>query len=117
MPHANPTEPVTTLKVAGNEYRLLFTFDSIAEAEDATNRALITGLSKRDLLTPRISLIRAMLYAALLPYLPKITLAEASALVTQHNYNAIWAKLLAAWVACMAESEDDEGAGPTKAQS
>jgi hypothetical protein len=119
----NPTQPSTKLVLDGEVYELLFDFEAIAEAEDITSMALITGITKKDVTAPRISLIRAMLYASLLRKNPKVTVngdlvpltpAAAGKLVTQFNYAQVWGRVLDAWVACITQTKDDKADDPTK---
>jgi hypothetical protein len=99
--HANPTEETVRLELAGESYKLFFALEAIATAEDASGIPLITGLKERDVNSPRISLVRAMLWGCLLPHQPKITRQEAAAMVTQFNWSKIWDRVLEAWVAGM----------------
>jgi len=93
----NPIKQPVTIKVKGVDYTLLYDFESIATAEDIAGRSLLTGLSQRDITSPSISLVRAMLFASLLPIQPNITLESAKALVTKDNIVEIWIKVLEAW--------------------
>jgi len=98
------------------DFELIFEFEAIARAEDLTGGALLSGLTRRDVDHPQISLVRAMLYAALLETQPRITLEEASAFVTRKTFKPIWAKLLDAWVLSMNDAEDGS-ADPPESQS
>ncbi len=93
-----------------------FDFEAIAEAEEATGRPLLMGLTRRQIDQPQISFVRGMLFAALLRHEPKITYQEAAAFVTRQTMLKIWAKLLEAWVASAREGGEDQG-HPTTAQS
>lgn len=118
----NPIQPSVTLTVPdpmkGGEvdFELAFDFEAIAHAEDVTGRALLAGLTRKDVDHPTISLVRAMLFAALLANEPKITLAEASAFVTRKTFRLVWEKVLDAWTAAMNEAEEDT-ADPPQSQS
>jgi hypothetical protein len=114
--HANPTEETVKLALDGETYKLFFALEAIAAAEDASGIPLITGLKEKDVNSPRISLVRAMLWGCLLPHQPKTTREEAAAMVTQWNWSKIWDRVLETWVAGMkppAEAESD----PTPGQS
>jgi hypothetical protein len=113
----NPTQPGVELTLGGLTYTLLFDFEAIATAEEATGQSLISGLHKKEVDSPRISLVRGLLWACLLPKQPAITQDEAAKLVNQHNLTAIWGKTLEAWVAGMAEPEAEEGGDPPVSQS
>jgi hypothetical protein len=118
----NPIQPTTMLTIPdpikGGEvtFELLFDFEAIAQAEDATGRPLLNGLTRREVDRPTISFVRAMLFAALLPTQPKITVAEASAFVTRKTMTPIWGKVLEAWVACMQDPEESESPDPSQSQ-
>ena len=111
----NPTEPVVKLELDGEEFDLLFELEAISAAEDVTGLALITGLREKDVQAPRISMIRALLWACLQPKQPSITRQAASVMVTQFNCHKIWDKVLEAWVTGMRKPK--EGADPTQGQS
>lgn len=118
----NPVLPTTTLiltdPMKGGEatFELLFDFEAIARAEDLTGRALLTGLTKRDVDHPAISLVRAMLFAALLPTQPEIEYREAAAFVTRKSIKPIWDKVLVAWVAAMQDADEEHPADPPVSQ-
>ena len=115
----NPVAPSTSLTIGEATFQLLFSFEAVAVAEDVTDRALLTGLRSRDISAPSINLVRAMLYAAMLPLNPKSTLAEVKTLVTRKNLSEIWSAVLACWSAGMAEpdTEADEDTAPRTEQS
>ena len=58
----NPTSPAVTLQIAGSSFDLVFDFEAIADAEEITGRPLLTGLRRRDIESPSINLVRAMLF-------------------------------------------------------
>jgi hypothetical protein len=114
----NPTQPETTLSLGGLNYSLVFDFEAIADAEDLTGRALLTGLHAKDITAPTISLVRLMLYACLHAKQSKLTLDDVKALVTRKNIVEVWGKVLECWTAGMAEPEEDAvDADPTTDQS
>jgi hypothetical protein len=118
----NPVQPSVTLTVPdpvkGGEidFELVFDFEAIAHAEDVTGLSLLTGMTRKIVEHPTISLVRAMLFAALLATEPKITLSEASAFVTRKTFKLIWAKVLDAWVIGM-NDEEETPADPPQSQS
>jgi hypothetical protein len=106
----NPLKPSTTLKVGKETYELLFTLEAVATAEELTDKSLLTGLTQKDITTPKLKLVYAMLYACLLDKQPQITYEQAKGLVTQKNWTAVWSTILNAWTAGLSEKdEDDEG--------
>jgi hypothetical protein len=114
----NPVAPSTTLVIGKDTFELLFSFNAVATVEDLIDRPLLTGLRSKDINSPTISLVRAMLYAALLPNHANTTYAEASALVTRTSLSEVWGKVLNAWSVGMAESDTEaDDADPTKDQS
>jgi len=115
----NPTKPPTTIVVDYDTYYLLFDFEAIADAEDLTGRPLLTGLSKKDITTPTVSLVRSMLFACVHANHPKLTYEQVKALVTRDNLAEVWGKVLEAWTAGLAEPEPEAIAeeNPTEGQS
>lgn len=97
-------------------FSLAFTFESIARAEEIADRGLLVGLTRKDIDRPTISLVRTMLYGALLPNEPNITFHEAAAFVTKASIRTIWGKVLDAWVLAM-EEKSESAANPTTGQS
>jgi len=112
---SDPTQPVTKLTIGKEEYALQFDFEAIAEAEDALDRPLITGLSQRDVNRPKISTVRSMFYAALRRSRPDLTFEQASALVTVQTLRTIWQAVVIAYGHFCADPEDSEN--PPAAQS
>ena len=53
----NPTSPAVKLQIAGSSFDLVFDFEAIADAEEITGRALLTGLRRRDIECPAINLV------------------------------------------------------------
>lgn len=109
MKHS-PVAPSTKLIVEDKEYELLFDFEAIARAEDLTGKALLSGinLNQREYRTPSISLIRNMLFASISALHPEITLSEAKAIVTKHNYMYVWSTVMDAWVKGLSEPDPEE---------
>jgi hypothetical protein len=120
---SNPTKPATELSIDGwqatekglereagakLELELVFELESIADAEDVSGLALITGLKKKDVDSPRISLVRIMLWASARPLQPGFTLEDAKKLVDQHTWSEIWNKILEAWISGMRKPKADE---------
>ena|ERR1039457_7159664 len=97
------------LSIAGKDYSLLFDFEAIKEAEDISGLAILSGITRKNVNAPRISLIQAMLYAGLQRHDSELTFEKASELVTLHNWSEIWNKVILAWVACMGPSKPEDG--------
>jgi hypothetical protein len=112
-------DPIVELTIAGNTYRLAFDFEAISEAEDLTERPILTGLTRREVEKPSISFVRAMLYAAMRLHQPELALADVKALVNQRNIGEVWGKALEAFFVFRhaAEDEDESESGPTGGQS
>jgi|ERR1039457_414617 hypothetical protein len=103
----NPTQNPIRLDIGGLGYLLVFEFEAIAEAEELTGRALLTGLKRQDIEAPSISLVRLMLFACLHARQPNMTLDQVKPLVTRNTLPEIWNKVLEAWTAGMAEPDED----------
>jgi hypothetical protein len=122
MPAVNPTKPFTLLTIAGTIYSLLFDFESVAKAEELLDRSLLTGLRQRDINSPSITMVRAMLYACLRVHHPRLTFDEVKVLVDRKNIVGVWHKVLEAWTAGLAEpgedpDADEEEKNPLKSQN
>ena len=114
MPHQNPVAPTTSLTINGVEYELLFDLNAVAEAEELTDRPLLTGLRQRDISTPTISLVRAMLFASIRAKHPEVSFELAKSFVTRKNLGEIWAAVLTAWTQGLAEPDKDADENPTQ---
>jgi hypothetical protein len=108
----NPTQQTDSLVIDGETYVLFFDFEAIADAEELTGLPLISGLTKKDVNSPRISFVRALLYACIRPHQPKVTYEEAAAMVNQWNWSKIWERLLKVWVSGMKEPGPETEADP-----
>ena len=102
---ARSIQPAVKLFVAGREYSLVFSFEGIAKAEDAFGLSLITGIGPKDLEAPSVPRIASMLYGALRAFHSEIGWEQAKKLLTVRNHAGVWAKVLEAWMASMAEPE------------
>lgn len=107
---SNPIQPAVKVTIAGADYLLRFDFEAIAKAEELTDTPLLTGMRPRDLNTPKINFVRAMLLASLLPQMPSITRDDVKLLVDRKNLPEVWAKVMEAWMQGMAEPEPDAAA-------
>ena len=113
----NPVAPSTDVTLDGHTYSLRWDFEAIAQAEELTDRPLLTGISQADWTKPRINLVRAMFFACARPNHPDITLEKASKLVTAKTLTEIWLAVIAAWSAGIAGPNEEATADPTTAQA
>lgn len=133
----NPTNPPVRVMIDDIVYSLVFNLDSVALAEELTNRPLLLGLQERDANSPTISLVRAMFYACVHTHHPEIQydteatpVATVSAgpvpvppptvksMITRKNIRGVWDKVIKAWLDGLAEPDKDAGApAPPKGQS
>lgn len=116
----NPVSPTTPLTVNGVHYALLFDFEAVAKAEELLDRPLLTGLRQKDITTPTITLVRAMLYACLQANHSTISYDTTKSLVNRKNWAEVWTSVLQAWTSGLAESDPEEDAvavDPTTSQS
>jgi hypothetical protein len=116
---SNPLLPSSTITINFTDYVLRFDFESVAEAEEIVNRPLVTGLTVDDVYHPKVSLVRAMFFAAAHRDQPKLTYDAAKALITRDNLNDVWMKVIEAWTAQnpTPDEQDSPTADPTPAQS
>jgi hypothetical protein len=112
----NPVRKHTPLTIGGVTYKLVADFEMISQAEDITGRALITGLTQKDITSPTINLVRAMFFACARSHHPALTYDEAKTLVTRKTLADVWGKVLTAWVDAAAE-EDEVESNPIQDQS
>ena len=115
----NPTSPAVKLQIAGASFELVFDFEAIAEAEEITGRALLTGLRRRDIEAPSINLVRAMVFACIHKRHSLTTFEQVKPLVTRANITEVWGKVLEVWTEGLAEPEGEVAvaADPLESQS
>ena len=113
----NPTEQTVEIVIGGETYKLVFNLEAIAAAEELTDLPLITGIRPRDVQTPKISLVRAMLWASMHTHHPDVTPKDAAALVNQWNCRTIWGDVLTVWAAGMRKPDKYAVSDPPKGQS
>ena len=112
----NPVQPSPDLVLDGKTYHLLFDLESVAVAEDLSDRALLTGLRRKDYQAPTINLVRAMLYACIHGNHPEVDFEQVKAMVKRDNIAQIWTPILAAWFASLAEPDPEEEVDPMQDQ-
>ena len=104
----NPVAPTTPLTINGVQYDLLFDLEAVAQAEELLDRPLLTGLRQRDMYTPTISLVRAMLFACIHAKHDGLSFDLVKSFVTRKNLAEIWGAVLTAWTKGHAEPDADE---------
>ena len=119
MSKHNPVAPVVELKFGGEVYQLQFSFDAIATAEDILNRPLLCGLDNKDYNAPKVSTVRALMFACMLPHRPETTLSEVKKMVKSvDSIKKVWGPVTSAWFQGMALPDpDDVPADPPPGQS
>jgi hypothetical protein len=98
----------TKLEIGGKEYSLIYDFDSIVTAEEATNMALLINVDYR---RASVARVRAMLFALMLTAHPDIKLKEISKLIVPVNIPSICVAINAAWMDIRSADERDEKEG------
>jgi hypothetical protein len=132
-PAVDPTLPDVSIEIAGVQYHLVFTYGALAMAErKLSDAALRTAAAKAEAdpdgprdLVQRINLLEALdlrsigaerlplvFYASLITGHPGISPAEAAGLITMRNYADVFAKVVEAFVASMAEPGDKTSQDP-----
>lgn len=102
---SDPTIPKVSVELSGKEYSLCFDFNAIAQAESLTGLNLLTALDLRSL---NASMLRALLFAALLKLQPEMTLEQAGALITLTQASKVTAALVKAY----SEAQPDTDISP-----
>jgi hypothetical protein len=112
---ADPTIEFADLKLAGKTYRLVYSFNAIAEAEHVAGCNLLAGLeSLRDLTALQL---RGLLYAAMSVADPKITIEQAGSLVRLDTIEPITEALGKAYQLSMPAKRADPPAASAPAES
>jgi hypothetical protein len=113
---ADPLVEYVPLELGGKTYSLVFTFLSLARAEQAVNALRAPGEEKCNLLHGIAVIIfhgmdaremLGMFYGALLPAWPKATLEDASALLGIDTWSEVHEALLKAYKLSMREAKKD----------
>lgn len=113
-PKGNPLLPKVPLKVGDEEYTLAYDFNAIAKAEELTGLNLFTSFSFQQL---SVTKFRAMLFASLLKYQPKITVEQVGSLITAQNLAEITIKMVEAWHASRPDVTDQGNAEAEEASA
>jgi hypothetical protein len=114
---SNAIYPARELEIAGERFRIAFDYEAIARAEDLTDQPLLTGLSLKQIKTPKINFVRAMFFAALLREHPEMTYQRAAALVAKDTLSQIWVEIVGAWMDAQRQDEESKAADPRPGQS
>lgn len=114
LPKAKPAvikavQPSATLEIEGQKYQLVYDYNAIADAETVCGGQvnLLHGVSAMFLNTMSALQLRGLLYAALKPLQPDLTLSEAGALIKIHTMPAIMSAISEAWALSMPEVPPD----------
>jgi len=111
-------QPTVTIEIGADLFLLVFDFEAVAEAEDLTGRALLTGLTSKDARSPAINLVRGMFYACTRAHHAELDFAAIKSRINRKNIWEVWAKVLEAWTAGLVDPESDAArADPTQAPS
>lgn len=103
---ADPTMEFVTLKLKGHSYKLIYSFNALAEAESLTGLNMFQGL---DLNAITAQQLRAMLWAALSVAHPQMTIEDAGNLLTGPIECAKALKAVSdAWMASMPTPEPED---------
>jgi hypothetical protein len=103
-PGLDPTLPDVSVKIAGQTYQLVFSFNSICVVESLTG----INLLKASISDVSAVNVRALLYAALLPTYPDMTLEAAGNMVTMRNVGTLHNALISAWFGSIETDSDAE---------
>jgi hypothetical protein len=90
----NPVVKCSLLDDGDKMYKLCFNFNSLAVAEEITGQNLLKAL---DMSAMSISSVRGLLYATLLKFNPKVSLAEAGDILQRCGVKAVIEKVIEAW--------------------
>jgi hypothetical protein len=112
-------QPSAKLEIDGRKYELVYDYNAIAEAEIETGNGvnLLHGIAAFMLRTMSALQLRGLLYAALKPRQPEITMQQTGALIRIDTMQAISAAINEAWGLAMPEAEaNPPGAAGEKAE-
>ena len=101
----DPTIHPVKLELEGEEYTLIFDFNSIALAESITKVNLLEAIEFKGITAAQY---RGIFYASLLKAQPEITLAEAGSLITLRYMPLITDAMVSAWIASMPAKDNEE---------
>jgi len=102
----DPTIQFATLTLDGQEYKLAYSFNAIAEAENRAGCNLLSGL--QDLRDLNAQQLRGLLYAALSVAHPKITVEEAGDMIRLTTITTITDALAAAYILSLPEKKKSD---------
>ena len=102
---ANPTVKYAKLKIEGDEYRLAYDFNAIAQAEAIAGCNLLQGV--RNLSSLSAEQLRGLLFAALSKAHPKITLLAAGEMVRLDTVRPITEALAEAYMLSLPEKKEN----------
>jgi hypothetical protein len=101
-----------SLTIAGETYRLIYSFNAIAEAETEAGCNLLHGISAALLNTMSAAQMRGLFYAALKPFQPAMTLAVAGAMIRIDTLPDIFEAISEAYKLAMEKPKNPPVAAP-----
>lgn len=113
-PELDPTIAKVELVVKGKTYFLAFTYESLVKAEAELRKlgVQVNMIDALDFTALDATKLSAVLYAAILPFDPSITPEAAAKLIVFKEIANIREALLRAFVASLADPEEDSKAAP-----
>jgi hypothetical protein len=93
------------LTIDGTEYRLIYSFNAIADAESLAGCNLLHGISAALISTMTAAQMRGLFYAALKPLQPALTLAEVGAMIRIDTLPGIFEAITLAYSLAMPEKK------------
>lgn len=109
----NPTFRYSTLSIDGVEYKLAYSFNSIAECEAESRCNLLEGLDSLD--SMNALQLRGLFYAALKPLQPLMTVEQAGDMIAVNGIVGVAAAVAVAYKLSLQRTADPPLAGPPPA--
>ena len=116
-PVTKAVKPSVTLEIEGEAYRLVFDYNAIADAETLAGCNLLHGISASMFGTLSAAQLRGLLYAALKPEQPAITLKEAGDLIRIDRLPDIYRAISEAWAVSLPANPSEAGATAPPAEN
>jgi hypothetical protein len=106
----NPTIKYATVTIDGEQYKLAYNFRSIRTAEQLTGVNLLQGLS--NLTGLNAAQFHGLLYAAMLPAQPEITLEQVDDLIRLDTMATLEIGIADAYMNSMPKAQPEDGENP-----